>query len=139
MDFVALKAELTTDPAGLGYAPHITLGSDHRVADLLNLPRATIQVARGLIPSHEIVNAIDWADVAVGVSLEPLKAILSAGQVDTGNVRVRAAFQALFPVGSGTRSRIVALATRNGSRVEQLFGVTQSVVHADVAWALRGI
>lgn len=137
LDFLALKAELQTDPLGLGYAVFIASGSDHRLADLLNEPRAAIRVDRGLIPSHEVVNVLEWTDAAVGVSLQPISAILAAGQVDVSNVRVRAAFATVFPAGSGTRTRLIALATRDGSRAAQLFDV--SVVHADVAWALRGI
>jgi hypothetical protein len=38
MDYAALRAELTTDPAKLGYGPLLAAGSANRVADLLNAP-----------------------------------------------------------------------------------------------------
>ena len=38
MDYTALRAELTTDPAKLGYGPLLAAGSANRVADLLNAP-----------------------------------------------------------------------------------------------------
>jgi hypothetical protein len=44
----------------------------------------------------------------------------------------------MFPAGSGTRNRLTALATRSGSRAEQLFGRRVSVSHGDVATALNG-
>lgn len=39
MDYLALRAELQTDPAGLNYAPFIEVGSHNIVAALLDLPR----------------------------------------------------------------------------------------------------
>lgn len=39
MDYLALRAELREDPAGLNYAPIIGVGSHNIVAALLNIPR----------------------------------------------------------------------------------------------------
>jgi hypothetical protein len=39
MDIAALRNELTTDPAGLGYAPLLDAGSANQVAAALNEPR----------------------------------------------------------------------------------------------------
>ena len=49
------------------------------------------------------------------------------------NTPVIANFQVMFPAGSGTRARLIALASRNGSRAEQLFGVGVQITHADVS------
>jgi len=51
MDLTALKTELTTDPAGLGYAAHLATGSFSPIVDLLAAARAGFTVFRGVLPS----------------------------------------------------------------------------------------
>ena len=63
-DFAALKIELTTDPGGLGYAPHITEGRMGELGKLINETRGSIAISRGVIDTHEIFEATDpveWA------------------------------------------------------------------------------
>ena len=54
MDYTALRAELTTDPAKLGYGPLLAAGSANRVADLLN---ARTQAGLGSVP---ITPLLEW-------------------------------------------------------------------------------
>ena len=53
MDYTALHAEITDDPADLGYAPFVAAGSHNQIAELLNEPRdpgpGAIGVADALI------------------------------------------------------------------------------------------
>ena len=53
MDYTALRSEILTDPAGLGYAPFVEAGSHNQVAGLLNVPRypspGKVDVATALI------------------------------------------------------------------------------------------
>lgn len=44
IDYVALKAELTTDPNAYGYAPLVAVGSCGELADMLNTVRDNITV-----------------------------------------------------------------------------------------------
>ena len=137
MDYAALKLELTTDPAALGYAAAWAEGSDWKLADLLNAVRQTIDVNRGVIPSYEIINATvpgDWATLSAAEK-QRYQTLTGAGQVDSGNANVRAAFQAMFAAGTATRTALVALLTRKGSRAEQVFG--QGVSMMGVAQARK--
>lgn len=54
MDYIVLRAELTTDPARLGYGPLLAAGSANRVADLLN---ASTQQGLGSVP---ITPLLEW-------------------------------------------------------------------------------
>ena len=137
MDYAALKLELTTDPAAIGYAAAWAEGSDWKCADLLNAVRQTIDVDRGVIPSYEIINATvpgEWTTLSVA-ERQRFQILTGAGQVDSGNANVRAMFQAMFGAGTTTRTALVALLTRKGSRAEQVFG--QGVSMNDVAQARK--
>lgn len=155
IDYAALKTELNTDPTALGYAAPRTAGDDVTLAGIVNLLRATIQIRRADISASEIANAIDVADytalpgspTAAQLSSERrflawITGILTVGSVrllndDGTNAPAITNFQAMFPAGSATRTRLLALASRNGSRAEQLFGAGTVITSADVAKALR--
>ena len=139
MDLAILKAELLADPAGLGYAPLLAAGADGTVADLLNAVRDTISIDRGVIPSYEIVNATapaEWTALSASEK-QRYQTLTGAGQVDSGNINVRAAFQAMFAAGTATRTALVALVTRKGSRAEQVFGPGVVVDFMSIAEARR--
>jgi hypothetical protein len=135
MDLAALKAELTGDPAALGLAAL----SDGFAADALNAVRAGIDVARGVIPSYEIVNATtpaEWTALSAAEK-QRYQTLTGAGQVDSSNANVRAAFSAMFAAGTATRTALTALLTRKGSRAEQLWGAGVTVDSTHVADARR--
>lgn len=157
MDLAALKAELLTDPTALGYAPSRTAGDDVTLASVINAARAAITIRRADITPTELVNVIDVADytalpasptVAQLSTERRLLAWLSGAMAASGAIRLLnddgtnapavANLQAMFPAGSGTRTRILALAVRQGSRAEQLFGVGTTIAPLIIAQALRG-
>lgn len=142
IDRAALKSEITTDPAALGYAALVAAGDDAGVAAALNLARAgtAYQQYRGPLPAYQVVNATDPADWAALTAQEKQRyqTLTGAGQVDTSNANLRAMFSAMFPAGSTTRANLTNLALRQGSRAEVLFGPGTTITHADVAAALRG-
>ncbi len=140
IDPVALKSELDTDPSGLGYAPHLASGDNKALVGLLNESRAASPVFRGLIPAHEIVSATepgDWAGLSVAEQRRYI-AMSGAGQIDVTSPNVRSAFAAMFGAGTTTRSNLVALARRDGSRIEELFGVGLAASLNDVREAING-
>ena len=140
MTRAALNTELTTDPTALGYAALIVKGNDDGCAALLNQIRATITVFRSEVRAAEIIAATVLADHAVLTTGQQLyyNALIALGVLDVTSATLRANLAALFPIASTTRTNLVALAQRSGSRAEQLFGTGTSVSHTDVAVALRG-
>lgn len=122
MDLSALHTEITTDPTGLGYA---TANGDNAVAALFNAPRAGISVSKGIVQGYEVINALDAMEVAAltAIQLQRLGLLTGAsGGVDTGSANTRTLLGVLFTTGSISRANLIALATRQGSRAEQLFG-----------------
>lgn len=154
IDRQALAAEIDADPNAYGYAAHVAANRPGDVAALLNEVRATITVRRADIASAEIVQAIDVADytalganpTAAALSTERRYlgwlALLAAAPTvrllndDGSNTPVVANLLAMFPNGSGTRTRLTAIASRFGSRAEQLFGTGSVVSATDVGEAL---
>lgn len=157
----SLATELNTDPNAYGYAAKIAVGDDEGVAAIINTVRdgsngASIPIRRSNIASKEIVEAIRVTDYtalpanpnATQLSNERrflswMESLVNASEVrllndDGTDTPVISNFQDMFPAGSGTRTRLFTLATRNGSRAEQLFGANFVVTASDVAKALRG-
>ncbi len=130
MDLVALKTELTEDPAGLGYA-----GKSHEdQAILINKPQRTINAET--INGGVLVSCLDKTEFTALTAADKayLNLFVTAGDVPV-TANVRQALRALFPAGSETRNRINAATRRNGSRAEEL-GLGR-VTESDVANALR--
>lgn len=138
MNYAALKTELQADPTGLGLAAMLTAGNHAGVAAALNLPRVGITIKRDIIPSHELFEAIVAADYTALSAAERtrLQIILSMGTVNVRGDNTRAQLAAMFGAGTATRTAMLALIDRQGSRAEQLFGSGTSVSAADVAMAL---
>lgn len=132
MDLVALKAEITSDPAAIGYA---AANGDHdAIAKLLNRPQRTIDAET--LSSGVLVSCIDRAEFAALPAADKayLNLFVTAGEVPM-SANVRQALRALFPANSETRTKINQATRRTGSRAEELgFG---RVTESDVADALR--
>lgn len=130
MDLAALKAEITSDPAAIGYA-----GKSHEeIAVLVNRPQRTIDAEA--LSSGVLVSCIDKTEFTALSSADKayLNLFVTAGDVPMSQ-NVRQALRALFPVGSETRTKINQATRRTGSRAEELgFG---RVTESDVADALR--
>ena len=133
----ALKTELLTDPTSLGYAPLVALGSTGALAELLNVVNPAILVFRETIPTWEVLAGTVKAeyDVLTAGNKQLYQILISAGTLNVANPTIRGFFSDLFGAGTTTRTNLVNTARRNGSRAEQLFGVTVS--HQQVAQALR--
>lgn len=163
MDRTALKTELITDPAALGYAPYVTAKNAAALCALLNFARdgvtacpvngvggAAITIRRADISFVDFWNAISVADMTA-LPTNPTATQLSnerrylawlsglAGlsalrlQNDDGSdTEIVANIKAIFSAGSGTLTRLNALATRSGSRAQQLFGVNAVVIYDDI-------
>ena len=152
ISFPALKTEIQTDPRGYGYAPLVAAGSDSLVATLLNKVRdgtdgfAAITIRRGDIKSSELfesITAADWNAIATQGSRDWLQSIANIPtlrlQLDNGSdTNILAGLKLLFGAGTVTRTNLIAIATRSGSRTEELFGVGIAVTDQDIARALRG-
>ena len=140
MDYVALKSELQTDPTSLGYAAAIASGSDNILANLINAVSQSININRATVTNVEVFNAIDATDYAglTSAKKSDLQLVLTPDTVTVNNANVRTILASIFGAGSATRTALLALQTRKGSRAEQLFGAGVFVTESDIAIALRG-
>ena len=128
----ALKTEITSDPAAIGYA---AANGDHElIATILNRSQRTIDAET--LPSGVLVSCIDRAEFAALPAADKayLNLFVTAGDVPM-SANVRQALRALFPANSETRTKINQATRRTGSRADELgFG---RVTESDVADALR--
>lgn len=137
INYAALKTELQTDPAGLGYAPHLAAGADQSLADLLNEVRQSISISRATIPAYEVWEAIvpaEWAALTAN-ERQRVQTILSMGEVNVQGANTRSSLAAAFGAGTTSRTNLIALQSRQGSRAEQLFGDGVAVTNEDIAKA----
>lgn len=137
----ALKAELTNDPSALGYAASLTDGDHGTPTTLLNQVRAgaPYQVDRETVPTYILFASVDATEFAALTQLQllQLSAILSAQQVDLSKASIRTMLGAIFPVSGPTRTALIALAKRQGSRAEVLFGMGTTLSHQHISQAWR--
>lgn len=146
-DYAALKSELVNDPASLGFSALISTGNHDSIASSLNQVRSgtaadgkPYSIFRNDISPKEIVNSIASADfsTATALQIQKLNLLFVAGVIDATLTNVRANMQNIFSSASaGTIAALAAIASRNGSRVEVLFGIGSSIVSNDIAIALR--
>jgi hypothetical protein len=128
MDYAALKVELDTDPLGRGYAGM----GDEEAANSLNANGRNVD--RTEVTGGEIAASAVRAELAALTAAEQtyVRTLMSAGTIPlTANFKTEMA--AIFPPGSETRTNLIALLKRPGSRGEELgFG---RVTPSDVAIA----
>jgi hypothetical protein len=143
-----LKTELNTDPNAYGYAAY--LGDNFNppaLAAMLNLPRAAIEMPRPDVTREELLEAIKLTDFIAKANQEifqgsyiesllqnPSIRILKANGDDT---RVMTNIMTVLANGSQSEARVRALAKRQGSRAEVLFGVNTMLSFQDVIDAVR--
>ncbi len=136
-----LKAELTDDPAGLGYAALVAAGNDAALAALLNAPGAG-SVNRREVPRGELLEALAGTGGLAAVyaaAVDPQGAAFSVakaatlilddplGTVDYTRAGTRALVAALGPGALAvlTAQQLAALqgvCAKSGSRAEVLWG-----------------
>lgn len=140
VDYAALKNEIDTDPATIGYAPLVTSGDDVGIANLLNQVRAGTSITKAFIPLEDVLAAIVKTefDSLTSAQKTVVDQFIRGTRIKSGDANMRATLGALFAAGTTTRANLVALSTRTGSRAEVLFGEGIVIGHADVARALRG-
>lgn len=138
VDYGALKTECETDPNTLGLTTPFNAGADNEVAEKLNaVDAANGTFYNGVIPSYEIIDATvpsEWAALSADEK-QRYQTLVSAGQVNSDNANIRDAFLAMFDAGTTTRDNLIALAQRDGSRAEALFGQGTTISAADIAKA----
>lgn len=156
MNYEALKTEIETDPANLGYAALVAIGSDAGIAHLLNTTPAaqkrhvsTMVTARtlcaklGFQPGLAILGKLE--DQAANSSSQGLRIALkyilewlkSETGLDVGHPEALTFIDGLRQQGlldDTERNALHALSEVETSRAEEIFG--QSVTHTDVAVAL---
>ncbi len=134
-----LASEINNDPASLGLVALRDVGSDQAIADALNLVRAGagFVINRNDIRAKELQGAVVFAEyVALAQAQRDLwQALLTIAPLDAGDAQTRASVAAIFSAGT-TRTALVALATRQGSRAEVLWGTGTHVAAIDVSRAL---
>jgi hypothetical protein len=136
MDYVALRAELTTDPAKLGYGPLLATGSANRVAALIN---ESTQQGLGSVPitpllewiaAHGIMARLRAAaageDAAVASIAEVALMLVSNPNIpalDLSRVRVQQMLGALGAAGvipAEAQAELMGMATTYVSRAQVL-------------------
>lgn len=127
----ALRTELLTDPAGLGYASHLAAGSFGTIVGLINSVSANAQavvsaVTVGVVFSPQMQQAVVASEY---VNLSPAhrdlwNAALTAAVngIAISNVVFRGQIAVVWSAGTTTRSNLALLQTRRCSRAEALFG-----------------
>lgn len=133
-----LATEINTDPTGLGLVALRDAGSDQAIADALNLARATITVNRNDISAKELMAAVVLAEYTAltQASRDLWQALLTIAPLDAQDTQTKATVAAIFGAGTTTRTNLQALATRTGSRAEQLWGTGTRIQALDVSRAL---
>lgn len=142
-----LKTELLTDPNAYGYAPLIADTNNPALTAMVNLPRAAIQMPRPDVTPLEILEAIKITDfvpsgqqsILYGSWFESLTQFPSVRILKENGTDTRAMTNLMTILANGSQSevRLRALAVRNGSRAEQLFGVNTVVSVQEVIDAQR--
>ena len=136
MDYTALRAELITDPAKLGYGPLLAAGSANRVAVLLNertqqgLGSVPITPLLEWIAAHGIMARLRAAaagtDAAVASIAEVALMLVSNPNIpalDLSRVRVQQMLGALTAAGvipADAQTELMSMATTYVSRAEVL-------------------
>lgn len=146
IDYPALKTELTTNPTGITVEGGATLqaayaaGRDADCANALNVVRANISVNKGEITIQEFTECFDATEFgAITAAQREWVRLIGSGsrvRVDSGSAS-RTGLLAMFPQAQRpiTRAALTAVATRTGSRGEQLFGVGTDISPNDIALA----
>ena len=139
VQLLALKDEIVNDPLGVGYKNSATptdWKGDQVIADLLN-DSANAQgsgtIERSLVDPQELVDVISVADWLTRTDAQRSLLQLQLAAYYDGRVvstvsgtdnQMRANLLAIFDntTASATRSRMISVVQRDGSRAEVLFG-----------------
>lgn len=138
VDINALRLELLNDPQGLGYSNFIggTGISSNHLAALINARNPAFRFNTGKVSAADLMAAIDQSefDTLTSTKARHLQILMSTGDIDISDARIRAQIGSMFGGASQTRQNLIAAGQRDGSRAEQLFGT--NVTRTDVSKAL---
>lgn len=144
INYISLNTEVKNDPASLGYAGK----TDEQIAVILNTIGSgtaadgkSYNIFRNDILPKEIVNCIEATDFSAATQLiiSKLELLFVAAPIDATLANVRANFQNIFSGASATtKSALSAVAQRNGSRAEVLFGTGTVINATDIGIARNG-
>lgn len=138
MDYPKLQTEVANDPVTLGYAGK----TDQQIADLLNSLTTGRTLPNTLVPTTQILGAIQlaaWPTVG-SASESQLRAILGMPYVDASSTNIRAILGSIFPNSGNTattRANLLALGTVTVSRATEL-GLGETVLAVHVTRAKAG-
>lgn len=142
VNITTLRNELLTDPRDIGYAALISPNrQDADLADAVNLvrPGGNYQINREPVQPKDIIKAIDPLDFAAisPTQSQALSLLFSTMVLDLSDSNTKTNLLANLPALGTTKSALTALAKRQGSRSEVLFGNGVSVTASDIAAALN--
>lgn len=134
----ALNSEIINDPAAIGYATPRQAGDDVGVANLINAVQGTITVFRNNVGPTEVLGntTVSGYSALTAAQQGYYNDIVGLPFIDATNATLRTNLATMFPAGSPTRTALLAVAQRNGSRAEQLWGTGFVVTPLMVAQAL---
>ena len=152
VNLTQLKTELQTDPAGLGYAPHIP-HAPGSLADMLNAQSATMAkprmiTARGIMASYGLgpaagaafMDKLEVLSAGVPAIKWAMKFLQTEAGIDVGEPATQLMLTSLIGAGGITAAEIdgiKAMALQPASRAEVLFGAGTQISEADVRAALE--
>lgn len=134
---LTLKSECINDPKGLGLNAMYANGQDQDVADALNVIRegGDYQINSEPVSKEAVVKAITGADFATMTALDftKLLVLFLMGEIDLANNATQTLLASVFPAGGGTRTNLIVLSKRQGTRGEVLFGNGVRISASEVA------
>ena len=147
VELSALRSELLSDPASIGYAPYLSTGTYSIITHLINAVSANSHTAVSAVS----VSRVGSLDLQVAVVASEYLA-LSGGQqalwnaaliaavngIAISNTTFRQQVTTVWSAGTTTRANLLLLQTRRCSRAEALFGERASVDVNAVVKAAEG-
>jgi hypothetical protein len=121
-DLLALKSELTNDPADLGLT--VDSADDEANANKLNAASESIQVLRYSLSASDLFNCVDPSEFqSLGAGQQAwLNAVLNLNQINPySNTQIITGIRNLFSAQTGTRPAFEDAIVEVGSRITQLF------------------
>jgi len=131
IDFTALGNEIKLNPAGLPYAGK----KDDQIADILNTPNR--QTNRESLDAGSLIASIVRSEfAALAAADKQYVQLIAMAQTMPLTATLKTELGAVFPANSATRTNLVALMKRPGTRAEEL-NLGGSPTASDVAEAKR--
>ena len=130
-DLQALKDEVNNDPAGRGYAA-VLENIDELVALINEDIGASFTIDIEDLNVSEVAEAVDVTEYGslAEYDKEWIKMLINKDE-EVMLMPYRSKFLSVFPGGGDTRTAVVALLNRSGSRAEVLFGINTEISRQD--------